>query len=100
MRLLAEGCDYDEAGHRLRIPLGQAYLIATGVPADGGDTVTCAQRDRPGMLRSSSQRLVNPNHSNPTAREDVHAWIRWRVQTDPQMRDTARHRVGADAEGD
>lgn len=100
LRLLAQGCDYDEAGHRLGIPPGQAYLIATGVPADGGDTVTSAQRDRPGMLRSSSQRLVNPNHSNPTAREDVHAWIRWRVRADPQMRDAARRRAAAEAEAE
>jgi hypothetical protein len=86
LRLLDQGCDYTTAARRLGIPPGQAYLIATGVPADGGDTVTRAQRDRPGFLGSGSQELVNPRQVNPTARTDVHDWIRWRVHTDPQMR--------------
>ncbi|HET6917679.1 MAG TPA: hypothetical protein VFH56_16450 [Acidimicrobiales bacterium] len=28
-------CDYESAATPLRIPAGQAYLIATGLPADG-----------------------------------------------------------------
>src|ERR1700761_4292306 len=33
--LLDAGLDYEAAGQRLGIPAGQAYLIATGRPADG-----------------------------------------------------------------
>jgi hypothetical protein len=97
LELLAEGCDYPEVGRRLGVPPGQAYLIATGGPADGGDTATDARRERPGMLPSHSQRLVNPREVNPTARKDVRDWIRWRVQTDPPMREAAER--GADEEG-
>jgi hypothetical protein len=35
--LLGEGLDYADAGRRLGIPAGQAYLIATGLPADGSE---------------------------------------------------------------
>ncbi|MCK2215732.1 hypothetical protein MF672_018320 [Actinomadura sp. ATCC 31491] len=79
LRLLAQGHGYDEIAGRLGVPAGRAYLIATGIPADGGDTVTRKQRERPGMLPSHAQRLVNPREVNPTVREDVHAWIRRRA---------------------
>jgi hypothetical protein len=93
LRLLADGCDYDEAGRRLGVPPGQAYLIATGIPADGGDTVTRAQRERPGMLASRSQLLVNPRENNPTVRDEVREWIRWRVITDLPLREAAERRA-------
>jgi hypothetical protein len=92
LRLVAEGVQYEEIGRRLGIAPGQAYLIGTGIPADGGDTVTHAQRDRPGMLSSHSQRLVNPRTTNPTGRQDVREWIRWRVSTDLPMRQAAELR--------
>jgi hypothetical protein len=90
--LLAGGCDYAEVGRRLEVPPGQAHLIATGIAADGGDTVTRAQRDRPGLLESRAQRLVNPRESNPNARAEVREWIRWRVSTDLPMREAAEKR--------
>ncbi|MEV4571562.1 hypothetical protein AB0K12_48115 [Nonomuraea sp. NPDC049419] len=55
LRLLSQGHDDTEIAAALGIPAGQAYLIATGVAADGGDgggTVTRAQRQRPGMSPS------------------------------------------------
>lgn len=92
-RLLDGGLDYEAAGQRLGIPPGQAYLIATGVPADGGDTVTEGEAGRrPGFLRSS-QHLANPPHENPTARESVRAWLKARVAADEQMRAAMRART-------
>ncbi|QYC42385.1 hypothetical protein Nocox_23910 [Nonomuraea coxensis DSM 45129] len=79
LRLLAQGHTYGEIARRLDVPAGQAYLVATGIPADGGGTVTRAQRQRPGMLRAHAQRLVNPRQVNPVVREDVHAWVRRRA---------------------
>ena len=35
--LLDQGLDYREVARRLGISPGLAYLIATGLPADGGD---------------------------------------------------------------
>ena len=59
--LLGEGLDYAAAGRRLGIPAGQAYLIATGVPADGSDTVTDREMaDRDDLLPAARRRNVEP----------------------------------------
>lgn len=90
--LLDGGLDYEAVGQRLGIPPGQAYMIATGVPADGGDTITEEEARRPGFLRSS-QHLTNPPHENPTAKDSVREWLRARVAADEQMRAAARERT-------
>ncbi|WP_067185164.1 hypothetical protein [Microtetraspora niveoalba] len=93
LALLSQGHGYDEIAGILGIPAGQAYLVATGIPADGGDTVTAAQRERPGVLPSRTQRLVNPREVNPTGRGDVREWIRERARRDhpgPAARKQAR----------
>lgn len=48
--LLDQGHDYSEIASRLGMPPGQVYLIGTGMPADGSDTYTDAERQRPGVL--------------------------------------------------
>lgn len=93
-RLLAEGLDYAEAGRRLGIPAGQAFLIATGLPADGGDTLTTDEQQRPGMSGASTQHLVNPAADNPTGKPAVRAWLRSRAAGDAQMRRAAQSREG------
>lgn len=87
--LLGDGLDYAAAGARLGIPAGQAYLIATGVPADGSDTIGDGQAARPG----SSQQLANPPHENPGRRETVRGWLAARVAADGQMRTAMRQRT-------
>jgi hypothetical protein len=89
LRLVEQGRDYPEAAAVLGIPAGLAYLIATGIPADGSDTVTGAQRRRPGMLPAHTQRLVNPRQVNPTSRPEVREWMRQRALSDPRMRAAA-----------
>ena len=91
-QLLDGGLDYEAAGKRLGIPPGQAYMIATGVPADGGDTITEEEARRPGFL-PSSQHLSNPPHENPTAKDSVRAWLKARVAADEQMRTAMRVRT-------
>ena len=81
--LIAQGLDHREIGRRLGVPPGQAYLVGTGTPADGGHSSD--EQTRPGAL-SSAQHLVNPSSENPTARETVHDWIVRRVAADEQMR--------------
>ncbi len=61
--LLARGLDYQKAGEELGIPAGQAYLIATGQPAD--TTVT--------------QHPAGPSHENPTRNKTVLDWIKRRA---------------------
>jgi hypothetical protein len=82
-QLIAEGLDYPEIGRRLGVPPGQAYLIGTGTPADGGHST--GDRDRPGAL-ASAQHLINPPHGNPTSTQVVQDWIARRVAADEQMR--------------
>ena len=92
-RLLASGLDYQAVGRRLRIPAGQAYMIATGVAADGSDSIPdqeMAQRDD---LLPASQYLSNPPHHNPTTKEQVRAWMKARVAADEQMRTAMRQRT-------
>jgi uncharacterized protein YfaQ (DUF2300 family) len=91
-QLLDGGLDYQAAGQRLGISPGQAYLIATGVPADGGDTISEQEARRPAFLRSS-QHLANPPHENPTATKSVRAWLKERVAADEQMRAVMRART-------
>lgn len=90
LELIEQGCDYDEVSHRLGISPGLAHLIATGIPADGGDSVTGERRERPGFAGAGSQHLVHPRAHNPTARPEVLAWVRERVRADEQMRSASR----------
>jgi hemerythrin-like domain-containing protein len=90
---LGGGTDYPAAAARLGIHPGLAYLIATGMPADGSDVPTPEDLERPGVLTTSTQHLANPAVSKPDAAEVVHAWLRRRAQGDPQMLAAARART-------
>ncbi|HEY6524704.1 MAG TPA: hypothetical protein VIY10_13085 [Solirubrobacteraceae bacterium] len=73
--LLDAGHSYQTVGRVLHIPPGQAFMIATGVPADGSDALHPDElRDKPD-LPASSQDLVNPAPVSPTRDETVVAWV-------------------------
>lgn len=86
LELIEQGCDHDEVARRLGISPGLSHLLATGVPADGGDSVTGERRERPGYQGSGSQRLVGPRAHNLSKKPEVLAWVRERVGADEQMR--------------
>jgi hemerythrin-like domain-containing protein len=92
-QLLDGGLDYRAAARQLRIPAGQAYMIATGVPADGSDSIPDEEMARRDDLVPASQHLANPPHRNPTTKEQVRAWIKARVAADGQMRAALRQRT-------
>ena len=86
LRLVQAGHEYDEIARRLDIRPGLAYLLATGLPADGGVAPAGGEDRRPGSLRSS-QHLAHPEPAeNPTSKESVIAWIKHRVNVDTPMR--------------
>lgn len=92
--LLAAGMDYAAAGRQLGIPGGQAYMIATGVPADGSNAIPDEVVAERGLL-PSSQHLANPPHENPTTNESVLAWMKARAAADGPMRAAAGRRTAA-----
>ncbi|HEX3689360.1 MAG TPA: hypothetical protein VHV28_06665 [Solirubrobacteraceae bacterium] len=80
--LLDSGHSYETVGRVLHIPPGQAFMIATGLPADGSDAPHPGElRDKP-ALPGSSQHLVNPPPVNPTRSETVAGWVRERAARD------------------
>jgi hemerythrin-like domain-containing protein len=90
-QLLEQGLDYPEIARRLGVPPGQAYLIGTGMPADGGDTYTPAEWQRSGVL-PSAQHLLGLAAENPTTKDSVLNWIKARVDADAQMQSAAQRR--------
>jgi hemerythrin-like domain-containing protein len=92
-QLLGQNLDYETVGRRLGIPAGQVYLIATGVPADGSDTVPDRELAERDDLLPASQQLANPPHHNPTSKDSTRKWIKARVAADEQMQAAARQRT-------
>lgn len=87
--LVREGVGYEEIGRRLGIRPGLAYLVATGLSADGSDAPSAQAHERPGFL-GSSQHLANPQPAeNPPAKDSVITWIKRRVAADRQMQEAA-----------
>ena len=87
--LLDAGLGYEAAARRLGIPAGQAYLIATGQPADGS-AEPAAEDDDGGPGGGSGQPLADPPHHNPTTSPPVRDWMAGRARADAQTRTAAR----------
>lgn len=92
LALVRAGRSYEDIGAQLGVPPGQAYMIATGLPADGGDTLAPEDRRREGLLAPTSQHLVNPAAVNPTVNDEALAWVKRRAAGDRQMRSAADRR--------
>lgn len=92
-RLVEAGLDYDAVAERLGITPGLAYLLATGLPADGSDAPGPRAHERSGFV-AASQHLANPQPThNPTTSKSVLDWIRGRVEVDEPMRRAAARRT-------
>jgi hypothetical protein len=79
LELLQAGHSYETAGRALHIPPGQAFMIATGMPADGSDAPTPQELASKPVLPGSSQQLVNPPPLNPTRKQPVIDWVKQRA---------------------
>jgi hypothetical protein len=82
MELLDLGHTYETAAGELGIAPGLAYMIATGMPADGSDTPAPEELHGQPELRGGSQQLVNPPSVNPVRRQAVLDWVRERATHD------------------
>jgi hypothetical protein len=79
VELLDGGHTYETAARELHIPAGLAFMIATGLPADGGSAPTPEELEGKRVLSGSSQHLVNPPPFNPTRNERAVAWAKQRA---------------------
>jgi hypothetical protein len=84
LELLDAGHSYETAARALHIPAGQAFMIATGLPADGSDAPSPEELARKPPLPGSTQQLVNPPSYNPTRKPHVLEWVRERARRELQ----------------
>lgn len=88
---------YQEVGRVLGVPPGQAFMIATGLPADGGNTFVLDGGDQAGDLSTSPQHLVHPSGpaENPTTKPHLHQWVKCQAGIDVAMQAAAQARGAA-----
>jgi hypothetical protein len=82
IELLESGHSYETAGRELKIPPGQAFMTATGLPADGGDVPSSEELAKKPVPQGSTQHLVNPPPFNPTRKPHVLDWVKQRAARD------------------
>ena len=70
---------WEVAAQTLGVAPGVAFMVATGVPADGSGVTELRDRTGPGTSLSSPQLLVNPRVHNPLRNDLVEAWVRDRA---------------------
>lgn len=78
-QLLSEGHSYEAAAAELGISPGEAFMVATGLPADGSDAPHPDDLRAKPVLPGSSQHLSNPPAVNPTTNAAVLDWVRERA---------------------
>lgn len=91
--MLRSGDSVESAARRLGIPAGQAYMIATGIPADYSDSLGPDDYAREALQLGGTQALLGVPHHNPKRPEDrpeVMAWVRERARADAQMQAAAK----------
>ena len=85
LHMWREGGGFAAVGRRLGMAAGKAYMIATGVPADGSDSLAPEDHDREGLQLGGSQALLGVPNQNPTRPEqnsEVMAWVGARARTE------------------
>ena len=89
---LEQGGGYEAVGRELGISAGKAYMIATGIPADGSDSLAPEDYQRPGLELGGTQALIGVPAHNPNGPDDkpqVMAWVHDRARADQQMQAAA-----------
>lgn len=90
--MVRAGRSYEEIGRTFGIPAGRAYMLATGLPADGSDVLGPEALDREGLLPGGSQHLANPPTEVPTHDDEVAEWAKARARSDRPMQEAAARR--------
>lgn len=82
LELVEAGRSFEQAAAELGLRPGAAYLVATGLPADGSAALGEDDLARPGALRGSTQQLANPPQDDPSHRAEVQLWMAARAARD------------------
>jgi hypothetical protein len=93
LSLVRAGKDYEEIARQLDVPPGLAYMVATGLPADGSDVLAPDELRREGLLEGSTQHLANPRSEIPKHKESVARWMAARAGADAAMQLAASART-------
>src|SRR3954462_11763854 len=89
------GKSYEELGREFGIAAGQAYLIVTGLPADGSDALgpEYLESRKEFLIAGGSQQLVNPPTDVITTDPGVHEWLQRLAAADVPMQQAAAART-------
>ena len=82
--LLDAGHSYETAARVLGVAPGLAFMVATGLPADGSVAIPPEELARRRVLPGSSQHLIGPPVFNPTRKRSVIEWVRRRAAAELQ----------------
>ena len=93
------GMTYEQAAAELGLRPGAAYLIATGLPADGSAALGEDDLARPGALVGSTQHLSNPEQVSPTSTAEVQQWMAARAARGKPDQDPGRQNQSAQQDG-
>lgn len=85
---------YEDVAEEFGIAPGLAYMIVTGLPADGSDVLAPKEMEgRQGVIDGPTQPLVNPRTDMPEHKAVVAEWMRGRAAADTSMRQAAEERT-------
>ena len=82
LRHVRKDQSYAQIGAELGVRPGLAYLVATGLPADGSAAIAPEDRERAGFMAGSTQHLSNPPAHNPTVKPEILTWMSERAGRD------------------
>ncbi|HTW12669.1 MAG TPA: hypothetical protein VME01_07995 [Solirubrobacteraceae bacterium] len=80
VKLLDEGHNWETAAAELGISPGLAFLLRTGLPADGSGVPSLAGRVEEPLALSNPQSLIGTPAYNPTRKPHIVEWVKQRAQ--------------------
>jgi hypothetical protein len=96
MLRLRAGESVEELGHELGVSPALVFMIATGLPADGSDTLGPDELAND-LVPTTTQHLVGTPLAHPTHKDATREWARRRAAADAPMQMAAgrafRHRT-------
>jgi hypothetical protein len=102
-RRIRAGKSVEDVGRELGASPGLVYMIATGLPADGSDTLGADDLARD-VVQPTTQHLVGAPVAHPTHKDSTHEWIRRRAAADAPMQAAAgrgfSHHTASNADGE